>query len=162
MPRVICGNVVEETDTLGHGIQYAYDVRNRPIRFIGKGGGINHLFYNAEGKLAKKVTPGLYDAARDDGAGTEYTYDVLKRLTEIRNPLGEIIQGHAFNRYGEQEAVTEYGVETRYGYTLAGQVRQVWGNGPDRISVLRQEYEYDAAGHVVGIRDGEGRMTRRT
>jgi hypothetical protein len=48
------------------------------------------------------------------------------------------------NWYGEQEAVTEYGVETRYAYTLAGQVRQVWGNGPDRTPVLRQEYEYDA------------------
>ncbi|MGW7158150.1 RHS repeat-associated core domain-containing protein [Paenibacillus taichungensis] len=156
------GNVTEETDTLGHRIQYAYDVRNRPIRFVGKGGGVNRLFYNPEGKVAKKVSPGLYDAARDDGAGIEYTYDVLNRLTEIRNPLGEIIQQHAFNRYGEQEAVTEYGVETRYAYTLAGQVRQVWGNGPNRISVLRQEYEYDAAGHVVGIRDGEGRMMRRT
>ncbi|MCZ4149271.1 hypothetical protein BZG21_33125, partial [Escherichia coli] len=98
--------------------------------------------------------PGLYDAASDDGIGTEYTYDVLNRLTHIRNPLGEIIQQHALNRYGEQEAVTENGVETRYTYTLAGQVRQVWGNGPERTPMLRQEYEYDAARHIVGIRDG--------
>ncbi|WP_339278457.1 RHS repeat-associated core domain-containing protein [Paenibacillus sp. FSL W8-0426] len=156
------GNVIEETDTMGHRVHYAYDVRNRPIRSVGKRGGVTRLFYNTEGKLAKKVTPGLYDAASDDGIGTEYTYDVLNRLTHIRNPLGEIIQQHAFNRYGEQEAVTENGVETRYTYTLAGQVRQVWGNGPECTPMLRQEYEYDAAGHIVGIRDGEGRVTRHT
>ncbi|MEY8746875.1 RHS repeat-associated core domain-containing protein [Bacillales bacterium AN1005] len=156
------GNVTQETDTMGHGIQYAYDVRNRPIRYVGKRGGVTRLFYNAEGKLSKKVTPSLYDAARDDGAGTEYTYDVLNRLTEIRNPLGEIIQRQTFNRYGEQEIATEYGIDTRYTYTLAGQVHQVWGADTDHTAVLRQEYEYDAAGNIVGIRDGEGRMTRRT
>ncbi|EHS56355.1 YD repeat-containing protein, partial [Paenibacillus sp. Aloe-11] len=156
------GNVIEETDTNGSKVTYTYDPMNRRIRMIGKRGGTTRLFYDKTGNIVKQVTPNQYDPATDDGLGMTFTYDRLNRLIEVADPYGQIMERSRYNEFGELVSKMDGGVGAEYTYTLGGRVKQVMTSGAAGQDIVRQEYIYDAAGNIIGIRDGEGHLTRHT
>ncbi|MHB0879520.1 RHS repeat-associated core domain-containing protein [Paenibacillus sp. SEL1] len=154
------GNVIEETDTNGSKVTYTYDPVNRRIRMIGKRGGTTRLFYDKTGNIVKQVTPNQYDPAIDDGPGMTFTYDRLNRLIEVANPYGQIMERSRYNEFGELVSKMDGGVGVEYTYTLGGRVKQVMTPAKAGQGIVKQEYIYDAAGNITGIRDGEGHLTR--
>ncbi|WCM60080.1 RHS repeat-associated core domain-containing protein [Paenibacillus polymyxa] len=156
------GNVIEETDTNGSKVTYTYDPVNRRIRMIGKRGGTTRLFYDKTGNIVKQVTPNQYDPAIDDGPGMTFTYDRLNRLIEVADPYGQIMERSRYNEFGELVSKMDGGVGVEYTYTLGGRVKQVMTPAKAGQGIVKQEYIYDAAGNITGIRDGEGHLTRHT
>ncbi|MCC3378817.1 RHS repeat-associated core domain-containing protein [Paenibacillus farraposensis] len=156
------GNVIEETDTNGSKVTYMYDPMNRRIRMIGKRGGTTRLFYDKTGNIVKQVTPNQYDPAVDDGPGMTFTYDRLNRLIEVADPYGQIMERSRYNEFGELASKMDGGVGVEYTYTLGGRVKQVLAPAKAGQGIVKQEYIYDAAGNITGIRDGEGHLTRHT
>ncbi|MCY9528238.1 DUF6531 domain-containing protein [Paenibacillus alvei] len=153
------GNVLEETDTNGNRVLYGYDVMNRRIRIVGKQGDTTRLFYDKNGQVVKHVAPNQYNKLTDDGEGTNYQYDAMQRLTEVRDAYGHIVERNRYNAAGELMRKLIDGVEAEYTYTIGGRVKQIRTAEAIARGKVSQQYTYDALGHITGIVDGEGNAT---
>ncbi|MFJ4143845.1 RHS repeat-associated core domain-containing protein [Pseudomonas sp. NPDC089734] len=110
------GNLVSVTNALGHVTTLAnYDVQGNPQRITDPNGAITTLSYTASGLLASTTLGGSstryeYNAVGDvvkvtggNGNWVEYSYDNARRLTGIRNILGESIT-YTLNTKGNRTA----------------------------------------------------------
>lgn len=134
------GNVLSVTDTIdgtaSGTTEYAYDALNRATRLTQSGNGVAEkrvdLAYNRLGQLAS--IDRFADASGTDFVvGTEYVYDELNRLTELRHQ----------NR-SEELAFYEFTYDT-----------------DSRITSIRDidgltTYSYDATDQLLGAARGEG------
>lgn len=149
------GNQVLVRNGNGHYTRYQYDNLNRLARVY------DALNADMLGNpiAAAKYTQYTYDKAGNQTAvkdaidhTTSYAYDVLNRLTQETNPVGDVVQ-YFYDAAGQQVRVIDgNGVVTLYSYDLRGNVAQIeHDNVCDEV-----RYEYDRAGRKVKVQDSLG------
>jgi len=74
------GNLVRQTDALGHATLMAYDRRGREVKRTDPLGHVRRMQYDAGGRMVKET-----DAL---GEETLFTYDAFDRVTRLTDPLG--------------------------------------------------------------------------
>ena len=129
-----------------------------PARIENGSGAISNFFYDANGNLV-----GYLDAA---GHAYQYKYDVNGNLTQVINPLGQVVS----MTYGALSKLTSLtdaaGNTTQYGYSAAGNLLNITYPGGSQQSlnydplgnlsetVLQNghaiDYQYNAAGKSPG------------
>ncbi|TYQ16022.1 UNVERIFIED_CONTAM: RHS repeat-associated protein [Acetivibrio alkalicellulosi] len=154
------GNLVKETLANGAERIYEYDCMNRRIRVVDEDGSVTRLFYDENSNITKVVSPENYCKDKDDGDGTEYKYDFMNRLLEVKNALGDIVEKNEYNFAGELIKKAYIDSESiEYAYDLAGRITNVATPLAKLEGKKSQEYCYDANGNITGVVDGNGNKT---
>ena len=102
------GNIIEEANAIDQVAYFEYDAKSRLVKKIDRDGFVTLFNYN---KIDKKESV-LYG----DGQKVEFDYDELRRLSCVRDRLGEIqiardLDGHitSIKDYQNNEVVYQYG-----------------------------------------------------
>ncbi len=91
-----------------------------------------------------------------DGGLHTYTYDVMRRLTGVINPLGERTT-YAYDLNGRRTSVQlANGTRTSYVYDLGSRVQSVHTLRSDDSTVSKFEYEYDGNGRRTSVLEADG------
>jgi RHS repeat-associated protein len=165
------GNVLTETDALGHVTTYTYEPGfNRVTSVRNALGQTTEYSYDSRGNLLT-----LTDA---NGRTTSYTYDSLGQLTETSDALGRKTRfGH--DSFGNLTTLTDaLGNVTRFRYDGISRLVEVTDSlgrrtrtDYDRLDrVVKQtdargqitQFTYDAAGNLTALTDARGKTTTFT
>ena len=150
------GNLVRITDLQGRSVTIEYDLLNREIRRTDKDGGVTRRFYDPNGRLARLVRPNQYNEVSDDGAGFEYVYDLLGRVTTVIGPNGVVLRTQTYDENGhllQQLDADERGASFEYDFA-GNRIRIRTAGGTE------QQFTYDAWGNITGVTDGNGGESR--
>ena len=156
------GNLVVATDGLGASELWTYDKSDRILSRTDKAGRKKCYRYDRNGRLIKVMDGDQFDAEKQDGAGTSYTYDGFGRILSVRNALGYLEEQNQYDRAGNLlERSDETGVLARFTYDIGGRTTSVTNGSliKNEREGISQKYAYDAMGHVVGVVDGEQNHT---
>ncbi|MBD5464500.1 MAG: hypothetical protein HDR22_01530, partial [Lachnospiraceae bacterium] len=147
-------NLIEVRDQNDYKFHYEYDVMNRLIKTIDSDEGIRFNRYDANGNLICRISPQEYAEKGEKAKGYRYAYDIMGRNISIDTPLGTRLKNISYNRFGEIEREGDGlgGICSRYDF--AGRRIHILTDGG-----RTQEYEYDAIGNIVGLKDGNGNRT---
>ncbi len=141
------GQLVRETDPLGHDTTYGYDQLGHMVRATAPGEAVTRFAYTLNGNLASTTTA--------TGAVTEATYDFLGRKLTSTAKLRQPAQTHVTTYlYGE-------------GGWLAKQISPAAAAATPACTTTSAagsvtQYSYDNAGQVTTIIDGAGNKTAFT
>jgi RHS repeat-associated protein len=163
------GNIIKERYANGT-IEYKYDAYNRIITVKDKGNNESRVFYDEVGNITKEVTPGCYNAASDDGPGTQYIYDKMNRLIEVKDAYGNVIKRSVYDVNGLVTKTIDavgylsgsndserYGIE--YTYDIGNRIETIITPEAKDENKASSVYAYDAAGNVTSYTDGEQNTT---
>ncbi|MCM1161126.1 MAG: DUF6531 domain-containing protein, partial [Roseburia sp.] len=147
-------NLIEVKNQDGYKLHYEYDVMNRLIKTIDGDERVQFNRYDGNGNLICRINPQEYAEKGEKAKGYRYAYDIMGRNTSIDTPLGTRLRSLSYNQFGEIE---------REGDGLGG-ICSKYDFAGRRIHILTdggrtQEYEYDAVGNIVGLKDGNGNRT---
>jgi RHS repeat-associated protein len=137
------GLVTALTDPLGNTARVSYDAFGRAVLFTDPLGAVTRLAYRVEGQVTERTNP--------DGSRETWTYDPEGQVVEYRGPSGATTRcaygpfGRLVERILPDGEVQSFGYDTELRLTEAGT-----GTG-------RWQYTYDAAGHLIGETDLNGR-----
>ncbi len=154
--------VTEITSNLGESIAYQYDSVGNMIKVRDGNGNIRKFEYSPMGKICSVLEP--------DGGKSIYDYDCMGRLTSIKQKdkatLFERAGGNLsvltdalgnqvtfqYDCYGRTIYQKDgEGYETSFAYDASGNLKSVDYAGEKRV-----EYEYNALGYLVKIKDWLG------
>lgn len=163
------GNIIKEKYANGT-IEYKYDAYNRIISVKDKEKNESRVFYDEVGNITKEIIPECYNAASDDGPGTQYIYDTMNRLIEVKDAYGNIIKRNVYDVNGLVTKTIDavgylsgsndserYGVE--YTYDIGNRVETIITPEAKDKNKASSVYSYDAAGNVTSYTDGEQNTT---
>lgn len=164
------GNIVKEKYANGT-IEYKYDAYNRIISVKDKEKNESRIFYDEVGNITKEITPQCYNAASDNGPGTQYTYDTMNRLIEVKDAYGNVIKRNVYDVNGLVTKTIDaagylsgsndserYGIE--YTYDIGNRIETIITPEAKDKSKASSVYTYDAVGNVTSYTDGEQNTTQ--
>lgn len=134
------GNKVQEENSKGYIISYTYDKLNRLILTKDpEGVVISKTIYDANSNITKKIDAKGYAAGSADSSqyGNVYQYDLANRLIAFIDP--ELAAQNGNSKF-----------TTKYQYNIFGDMV----SQADALGNLIQ-YEYNNAGHLIKVTDGE-------
>ena len=166
------GNLLTVTNALGHLTEMeAHDAEGRPLRIVDPNGLVTALSYHPRGwvlssTVGDETTDYDYDAVGQlikvtlpDATYLEYVYDAARRLTEVRDHLGNRMT-YTLDAMGNRTAETVHdGADvlrrsrTRV-YNELNRLVEMTG-GASQIT----GYDYDAQGNPTTSTDGRGHTT---
>jgi len=160
------GNLLKQTDPLGHATSYAYDADNNRTSATDASGRTTTFAYNADGELTKvtradgTVLTYAYDGdgnqtSQTDAAGhaTTYAYDPLDRLSSVTDPLGNATS-YTYDGAGNRLSLTApSGQVTSYGYDAANELTSISYSDGITPGV---SFSYTADGQRASMADGTG------
>lgn len=141
------GNLVSETDALGHVTEYTYDDLGRRTGVTDAAGETTSVCYNEIGNVDRICHP--------NGSSTVYTYEKGGRLRSVLYPDGSG-EKYSYDAKGNMtERITMSGERYHYSYDVLDRI----------VSITNavggtQHFEYDALGHVTEAADENGNITR--
>ncbi len=144
------GNLLSETDPLGHESDYVYDSRNRHVQTTDPELGVTSYTYDAAGNTLSLTDP-------DDNT-TSWTYDNLNRVTAETDPLSHSTL-YQYDADGEVTQKTDRdGRVTQYVYDNVGDLTaELWKDGSTTVRTIG--YTYDAAGEMLSPSDPSASYT---
>jgi RHS repeat-associated protein len=160
------GNLVKQTDPLGHTTSYTYDANSNKTSLTDASGRTTSYSYDADNELTKLTRPDstvmtyTYDGngnqtSQTNAAGqvTSYTYDPLDRLSSTTSPLGQTTS-YSYDGVGNRLSLTApSGQVTSYGYDLANELTSI--NYSDGVTPS-VSFSYTANGQRASMADGTG------
>ncbi len=157
------GNLLKVIYSNGYMKQYAYDEYNRLISLTNEENAVYRWSYDEVGNITHNILP-------ENNTGTEYVYDVMNRLVEIKDPLGKVIQRNIYDLNGNlikiidgngyQSSGTDtgrYGVE--YTYDLGGRCISIATPESQKNGKYSSVFTYDAYDNLITHVDGESHTT---
>ena len=150
----LCSNLTEITYGDGYKKTFAYDALNRRIQSEDSEGAIEKYGYDKNGDLTNRIQAVEQKLLGAKAKGWSVIYDVLGRELATYAPDGSVRHEVKYNQWGEKsyEGNADGGVQ--FAYDFAG--RRILADSKEG---RKQEYRYDAAGNIIGIRDGNGADT---
>ncbi|WP_405484278.1 putative T7SS-secreted protein [Nocardia sp. NBC_00511] len=143
------GKLLSRNDPDGFAELWTWDNEGNLLTHTDRAGGITRHSYTAFDLLETRTDP--------DGSTTHYTWDTERRLTRVRNPLGDSWV-YEYDSAGRTIGETDYaGATTRYAHDVVGRVASVTAaDGTTRSHV------HDILGRVteVAVDSGEWRRYR--
>nr|WP_275984165.1 RHS repeat-associated core domain-containing protein [Paenibacillus hamazuiensis] len=154
----LAGNKISETNAKGYATTFQYDKLNRlssvtdPNQVV-----IQHLIYDPNGNVAKKIdAKGYKSADTDEGRyGILYEYDLGNRAIKVTDPEHAVTKTK-YNAAGQKVQETN-GLEQTFTYAYDAAGRLIRVTDPLGVAVT---YEYDNAGNKLYMTDGRGKITR--
>lgn len=151
----LAGNIVSQTDGLGHTTRYTYDEQSHQTSITDANGDTTRFTYDPWGRLAAVVDP--------LGNATTYGYDALDRLTQecVEWQGDSYTTSYQYDVRGQLQRVVDRLGRTRlFHYDALGQLREeIWyenaadaAGDVDRVNTIA--HSYDLAGRLVAVRDG--------
>ncbi|GAA0691864.1 hypothetical protein GCM10010193_53030 [Kitasatospora atroaurantiaca] len=131
------------TDALGHTAHADFDAFGRMSALTDPMGGTTRFTRRLEGEILERIHP--------DGTRETWGYDAEGNVTEHRDPVGAVTTfatGH-FGRLATR--ILPDGERQQFGYDTELQLVSVSTDG------ATWRYQYDAAGHLIGESDFNGR-----
>lgn len=144
------GRLTQQRMQDGYTVSYSHDAMGRLAGQKDSRGAVRYLEYDLNGNLVGSLTP--VDGGHN--TGLRHAYDSLGRNTETTTPDGSILHYNRYNRFGEKEQEGDCMGGIRFTYDFAG--RRILAQTQEGSS---QSYEYDAAGNITALRDGNGNRT---
>jgi RHS repeat-associated protein len=139
------GQVTSQTNALGQTTRYRYDDAGRLIEVVNPLGHVEARYtYDAFGNLASET-----DA---EGYRLQHTYDAANRRTRTTYPDGTTTD-YAWDKLDLAEIKDRLGRRTAYRYDATRRLTA------EQDALRALQYEYDAAGRLVGLTDGQGNVT---
>lgn len=149
------GNLVEIRDNQGRKTTLEYDLFNREIKRTERDGSVTKSFYSPNGQLQRQIRPNQYQAAGEEGAGYQYTYDRRGRVITILGPDGHVVTQNVYDGDGNLlRQLDGLGEGAEYGYNLLGERIHIRTTGGSS-----QRYVLDARGNIIGVEDGNHNYT---
>lgn len=155
---------------------YAYDPAGNQVSASGPTGGITYT-YDGRDRLTTETQPGhptvsyTYDPAgnrtsrsQPDGPSTTYTYDDINRPTTVTSTGGSGPDGTTTFTVDRNDRLTAVGhpdgTTDTYAYDARGRTtsHRVLDSTTETV-LQRQDYRYNAAGHLTAIDDETGETT---
>jgi len=145
------GRVRTATDTTGFSLTYDYNNLSQFVRVTYPDGQFDSYVYST-------CCPHIIDSATGrNGLTVNFTYDALKRLTQIRNPEGGLTQFN-YDANGNRSALIDpNGNATKYQYDLDNRISSKAYAAGNALS-----YRYDEAGFLTNRINGRGISTTYT
>ena len=142
------GRLIKLTKVNGGEISYTYDRNDNIVKVVDELGNEESFKYNSRNKVIEKTDP--------LGNITKYEYDERNNLKKIIDPAGNVQE----IEYDEAENMTKK--------ILAENVSYIYQyDNLDRLTSTTQletdistNYQYDPAGNITALTDGEGRTTK--
>ncbi|MBA3531694.1 MAG: RHS repeat protein, partial [Ardenticatenales bacterium] len=150
------GNRLTMTDAAEHTTRYRYDELGRMTVVTDSLGGVTETEYDELGNRLRVI-----DAA---DRTTTFEYDGLNRMSVITNALG-LTTSYTYDVLGSRLSVTDAeGRTTRSEYDDLGRLTRqianyVTGLVGDNDTNVETDYDYDALGQRILVRDGRGGET---
>ncbi|APA90194.1 RHS domain-containing protein (plasmid) [Paraburkholderia sprentiae WSM5005] len=165
------GHVVSMTDALGAVTRIERDGLGRPLTVTRADGQIERHGWNAAGQRTSFVGPSgrsrhwhrdrrgnVVRAVDEEGHVTARQYDAHRRLVRVESPNGAV-QLLQWDASGCRSITDADGVERRFDYTDAGQIRCIaWKAG---TQLRRETFDYDSADRLVGRETAHNRYAYR-
>lgn len=180
------GNPLVYTDPLGQEVSFQYDSLGRLIGSIDASGQANQYEYDLHGNVTnsnggdvqfkfsaggkpKSVTVNgqqrslvvdaagrIMSAENESGARSQYHYNAVDQLIEVRLPDGAVLGQAVYDSVGRKVSTTDLsGNITRYEYDSEDRVvLREYADGS------REEFEYDLIGNLVKSIDRRGAVTQ--
>jgi RHS repeat-associated protein len=120
----LSGNVIKETDPLGHITSYAYDKSDRLIQITEGSGIVTKTAYNGEGWVTSVTNP--------LGNVTKMEYDAYGNLAKMTDPLSNVTQ-YAYDLAGRKTAEI-----TPVNYKTSGAVNRIEFRYDDRDNIVKK------------------------
>lgn len=160
--KIVLPENYDSSDDDGPGTEYIYDGMNRLVQIRdAERNVIQSNIYDVAGLLVKSIdAEGYLSASGDDSRyGTEFAYDVGKRVKTITTPgskqKGMTSESYAYDALGNVTALTDgEGNTTIYERDLWGRITKV--KDAENVDTL---YTYDYAGNLTSVTDGNGSTT---
>lgn len=156
------GNIVKETNALGHETLFAYDANDRLTTSTDALGRVTRFVYDSTGNLAETVYPDATPADLSDNPRVLMGYDKLGRNVSQTDELGRTTIsvyddiGRAVQQISPDSTPADLADNPRtiMEYDAANQLTAIVNENGDRT-----EFEYDLAGNRVLSRDALGNET---
>lgn len=161
------GNLVSETDALGHVTEYTYDDLGRRTGVMDAAGAVTGIIYNEAGNVAEIRYPNgsrtMYAYERGgriesvlypDGSGESYAYDAAGNMTDRTTNAGE----HWHYSHDALDRITAItnpaGGEAKFTYDALGRVTKADDENGNTTC-----YEYTPNGNLAKVTDALGNET---
>lgn len=142
-----------ETET-----SYQYDLKDRLVQASSMEGAVFTYHYDLNDRLVEETRP---FAGHPQGSGTwNYGYDCMGRLTERRNPDGQLEEWNQYDGLGQRivQKLAD-GEEFHFHYGAQGFLSSIASTRSREEGRNLQTYRYNSRGQVTGIVDGNGNQT---
>lgn len=141
--------------------KYIYDKKDRLTHYINATGNTTRLLCDKNDRIIKEILPEQYNKEKDDGLGTTYKYNFKGQVTEIKNPLGQVVNKMEYDIKGNLLSKTDgENKKVEYKYTLLGKIQEIITPKSKKENKPAQKYTYDGRGNITGVIDGNGNETK--
>ncbi len=150
----LCGNQTEVLYPDGYKKTYRYDALNRIIRSEDSIGAIEKFSYDRNGELKSNIRATEYALLGENAKGWCFTRDALGREVAAYAPDGSKWHEIQYTSTGEKAYDGSANGGVHFAYNFSGRKIAISTN-----EGRSQEFRYDAAGNMIGVKDGNGAAT---
>ncbi|WP_173138072.1 RHS repeat-associated core domain-containing protein [Paenibacillus tritici] len=162
----LAGNKVQEENSKGYTISYTYDKLNRLVLTKDpEGTVISKNIYDANSNITKKIDAKGYAAGSEDNSqyGNVYQYDLANRLIAFIDP--ELAAQNGNSKFTTKYQYNIYGDMVSQADALGNLMQYEYNNAGHLIKVIDGEqvevtYGYDRIGNKLFMKDGRGKLTQ--